>query len=185
MTTAIHFEEMDTPIGKLLPAWRDETLVAVAMGEAVDRASWTSVDRRGPLESALKRMIAARFGDVALERAPRGARIPRLVARYFEGDLEAIREIEVDPAGSKLQSKIWSLLREIPAGRTWTYGELAVKAGAPSAARAAGGIVGANPIPVVIPCHRVLGKSGSLTGFGGGLRRKQWLLEHEGVLLRL
>jgi methylated-DNA-[protein]-cysteine S-methyltransferase len=77
---------------------------------------------------------------------------------------------------------VWKKLLAIPMGRTWTYGALADRIGHPGSARAVGGAVGANPCAVVVPCHRVVGSNGALTGFGGGLPRKRWLLEHEAVL---
>ncbi len=179
----IHYASVPSPIGPVFPAWRGNALVALYLGETTNRTSWSAKDRGGSVLAALRRHLEDRFGDAALERASAEAPIPRRLARYFAGDVGAIESIPVDPGGTPLQSTIWALLRTIPAGRTWTYGELAAKAGVPGAARAAGGVVGANPIAIVIPCHRIVGKSGALTGFGGGLARKQWLLEHEGVLL--
>jgi methylated-DNA-[protein]-cysteine S-methyltransferase len=105
----------------------------------------------------------------------------RLTA-FFKGDLAAIDAIPVESAGTPFQRKVWAVLRRIPAGRTWTYTEVAAGAGRPEAVRAAGAANGLNPISVVVPCHRVIGADGSLTGYGGGLHRKQWLLRHEGAL---
>src|SRR5262245_31790233 len=101
---------------------------------------------------------------------------------FFAGDLEAIDKIEVESAGTPFQRKVWSTLRKIPAGKTWTYTQLAARAGKPAAIRAAGAANGLNPISVVVPCHRVIGRDGSLPGYGGGLPRKEWLLTHEGAL---
>ena len=100
---------------------------------------------------------------------------------FFAGDLAAILEIPVESAGTPFQRKVWSVLRKIPAGETWTYTEVAARAGRPAAVRAAGAANGLNPISVVVPCHRVIGADGSLTGYGGGLDRKRWLLKHEGA----
>jgi methylated-DNA-[protein]-cysteine S-methyltransferase len=97
--------------------------------------------------------------------------------RYFAGDFAALAEVEVDPDGTPFQKSVWKSLREIPLGETTTYGELAAKLG--SHARAIGSANGANPVAVVVPCHRVIGKSGALTGYAWGLERKKWLLEHE------
>ena len=105
------------------------------------------------------------------------------LARYFDGETSAIDALDVDPGGTEFQAAVWRALREIPAGETRTYGELAGAVGHSGSARAAGGAVGSNPIAIVIPCHRVVGADGRLTGFGGGVRRKRWLLTHEGASL--
>jgi methylated-DNA-[protein]-cysteine S-methyltransferase len=101
--------------------------------------------------------------------------------RYFEGDLEAIDDIAVDPAGTTFQLRVWTALRDVRAGTTTSYSALARHIGTPNAVRAVGAANGANPIPIVIPCHRVIGADGRLVGYGGGLDRKRWLLAHEGV----
>jgi len=105
-----------------------------------------------------------------------------LVGKYFAGDLKAIDKIKVETNGTAFQKKVWAALRKVPAGKTTTYAAIAKKVGAPSAVRAVGAANGANPIGVVIPCHRMIGTNGTLTGYGGGLHRKQWLLVHEGAL---
>jgi methylated-DNA-[protein]-cysteine S-methyltransferase len=106
---------------------------------------------------------------------------PRQLREYFRGERKDF-QVEVEPdSASEFDQKIWKLLREVPGGRTVTYGELARKAGYPGAARAVGGAMRRNPIPIVIPCHRVVGRGGDITGFGLGLWRKRWLLDHEGA----
>ena len=105
--------------------------------------------------------------------------VTRLIEAYFDGHLEALTKIEVQPSGTPFQLRVWSQLREIPPGETMAYSELARAIGSPAAVRAVGTANGANPIAVVIPCHRVIGANGSLTGYGGGLERKRWLLAHE------
>ena len=104
------------------------------------------------------------------------------IKAYFNGDLAALDEIPVDPPGTPFQRLVWEALRDIPAGRTESYGKLAARIGRPTACRAVGLANGQNPISLVIPCHRVIGSNGTLTGYGGGLHRKKWLLEHEGAL---
>ena len=106
------------------------------------------------------------------------------IRNYFAGDLNALDPIVVKPEGTPFQQLVWKWLRTIPAGRTDTYGHIAEKIGRPTASRAVGLANGQNPISLVIPCHRVIGTNGKLTGYGGGLNRKQWLLEHEGALTR-
>jgi len=101
------------------------------------------------------------------------------VESYFGGDLAALRTIPWETAGTPFQRAVWAALTAIPAGSTLSYGALAAKLGMPKAVRAVGLANGANPISVVVPCHRVIGANGSLTGYGGGLERKRWLLEHE------
>lgn len=105
---------------------------------------------------------------------------PRQLQEYFRGTRTDFA-LEVDPdSASDFDRKVWSVLRAVPAGRTVTYGELARRSGYGGSARAVGGAMHRNPIPIVIPCHRVVGAGGSITGFGLGLWRKRWLLDHEG-----
>jgi methylated-DNA-[protein]-cysteine S-methyltransferase len=100
------------------------------------------------------------------------------LAEYFAG--ERLRfDLPLSPAGTAFQLRVWDELRAIPYGRTTTYGQIAVDLGQPTASRAVGLANGRNPLAVIVPCHRVIGRDGSLTGFGGGLDRKRWLLEHE------
>jgi methylated-DNA-[protein]-cysteine S-methyltransferase len=99
---------------------------------------------------------------------------------YFAGELRDF-DVALELAGTAFQREVWQALREIPYGETISYGELAARVGRPGASRAVGLANGRNPIAIIVPCHRVIGADGSLTGFGGGLARKRWLLEHEGV----
>ena len=99
--------------------------------------------------------------------------------RYFDGEINALDTIPIAFTGTPFQQKVWCALRTIGAGTTLSYGALARRIGAPTAVRAVGLANGSNPIGVVVPCHRVIGSNGSLTGYGGGLQRKRWLLEHE------
>jgi methylated-DNA-[protein]-cysteine S-methyltransferase len=94
-------------------------------------------------------------------------------------------DLPLEAEGSKFEHRVWNALRTIPYGTTTSYGELARLLGDKHASRAVGLANGANPIPIIVPCHRVLGAKGELTGFGGGLERKRWLLEHEGALMSL
>jgi len=120
-----------------------------------------------------------RHGDAVLvvRRDPFGHRTA--LERYFDGEITAIDALPVALSGTPFQQKVWSALRTIAAGATLSYGALAARIGAPAAVRAVGLANGRNPIGVVVPCHRVIGSDGSLTGYGGGLPRKRWLLEHE------
>ena len=111
----------------------------------------------------------------------------REIAAYFDGEREALTRIDWSldgaAAGDGFQARVWRALAEVPAGVTISYGEMAKRAGEPGAAQAAGAALNRNPIPLILACHRVIGADGSLTGFGGGLDRKGWLLRHEGALL--
>jgi methylated-DNA-[protein]-cysteine S-methyltransferase len=102
--------------------------------------------------------------------------------RYFDGDMAAFEGIETAPRGTAFQERVWDALQTVPAGRTVSYADIAQRIGQPAAVRAVGLANGRNPVPIVIPCHRIIGRDGSLTGFGGGLERKAWLLRHEGAL---
>jgi len=112
-------------------------------------------------------------------RAPRELRAA--LSGYFNGDLDRLRQIKWRIAGTEFQQKVWKALPKIPVGTTMTYGALAKKIGLPKAIRAVGHANGSNPISVVVPCHRLIGANGSLIKYGGGLERKRWLLQHEGV----
>lgn len=179
--TKIRYATLRSPVGPVAVAWNDDAIVAIQMQEAVVRRSFeTGYAEVTPL-ARLKEVVKRRFGDAELARDDDGAPAAAL-ARYFGGDVRAIDALKVDPGGTPFQSRVWRALRRIAPGSTRTYGEIAQAAGSPGAARAAGGAVGSNPIPIVIPCHRVVGSNRELTGFGGGLPRKRWLLEHEGAL---
>lgn len=103
------------------------------------------------------------------------------LAAYFAGELAALRTVPWAIGGTAFQRQVWNALVEIPLGEATSYARLAERIGRPSAVRAVGLANGANPIAVVVPCHRVIGTGGALTGYGGGIERKRWLLAHEGV----
>ena len=132
-------------------------------------------------ESRMKELLRLQYGAVTLEkgRAPKAMR--SALAAYFDGEFAALKTIEWRVAGTPFQRKVWTALPKIPAGKTMSYGALALRLGAPNAMRAVGHANGSNPISVVIPCHRLIGANGSLVKYGGGLHRKAWLLRHEGV----
>ena len=105
-----------------------------------------------------------------------------IMQRYFAGELTVIDSLPVMTAGTEFQRTVWQQLRRIPCGEIITYGELAKRIGRPTASRAVGMANGSNPISIVVPCHRAIGSQGALTGYAGGVQRKQWLLKHEGYL---
>jgi methylated-DNA-[protein]-cysteine S-methyltransferase len=102
---------------------------------------------------------------------------------YFDGDLAVIDTLPSATAGTPFQREVWQALRTIPCGQVMHYGQLADALGRPGAARAVGAANGSNPVSVVVPCHRVIGRNGTMTGYAGGVQRKEWLLRHEGYLL--
>jgi methylated-DNA-[protein]-cysteine S-methyltransferase len=133
----------------------------------------------GERDVELRRVLQSHYGTFTLSPGPIPDAIKRLLEAYFEGALDAIDTIPVATGGTPFQQQVWKALRSVPAGRTATYGHLAAIIGREGASRAVGAANGANPISIVVPCHRVVGASGALTGYGGGLENKRWLLAHE------
>jgi methylated-DNA-[protein]-cysteine S-methyltransferase len=130
-------------------------------------------------EERLRRLLRLHYGAFDLTPGPAPRATVRALDAFFAGDLEAIDTLGVETGGTEFQRRVWAALRRIPAGTSTTYGRLAAAIGRPDAVRAVGLANGANPIAIVVPCHRVIGADGSLTGYGGGLERKRWLLAHE------
>jgi methylated-DNA-[protein]-cysteine S-methyltransferase len=135
-------------------------------------------------EAGLRRLLAKQYGQVPVAFGQSPAPIRQAFADYFAGDIRALEQIPVETVGTQFQRKVWAALQRIPAGETRSYGQLAVEIGEPKAMRAVGLANGQNPVAIVVPCHRVIGADGSLTGFGGGLPRKRWLLRHEGAAFK-
>jgi methylated-DNA-[protein]-cysteine S-methyltransferase len=141
----------------------------------------------GDYEERMLRLLRLHYGADAVALVQRdGPAHPPSIARralesYFAGDLSALDDLVVETAGTPFQRRVWSELRKIPVGQTINYGQLAERIGRPTAVRAVGLANGANPVGIVVPCHRVIGSNASLTGYAGGLARKHWLLTHEGV----
>lgn len=162
-------EKIASPVGDMLIAWDDQERLRV-----LDFSDY---------EPRMKELLRLQYDDceVGSGVAPRSIAEP--IARYFAGEITAIDAISVFTGGTEFQKSVWAALRGIPAGTTLSYGALAQRLGCPKAVRAVGGANGANPIGIVVPCHRVIGANGTLTGYGGGLHRKKWLLAHEGVHL--
>lgn len=147
-----------------------------------------SLDYEG-YEHRLIELLTKRYGPVDLvDVTPKSQDLTALeedlagrIGAYLDGDFQAIDAIPVDPGGTKFQATVWQALRTIPPGTAISYGELAHQLDNPGAVRAVGTTNSLNPISIVLPCHRVIGANGSLTGYAGGLDRKRWLLDHEGV----
>lgn len=158
---------------------RISTPIGVAVFVTDERGFLTALDWE-EFESRLVERLRARAGGLALLSAGRAApQVRDGLGRYFDGDVTAIDAIACAGRGTPFQEKAWAALRKIPAGTTATYGEQASAISAPNASRAVGLANNKNPIAVVVPCHRVIGADGSLTGYAGGLHRKRWLLDHE------
>jgi methylated-DNA-[protein]-cysteine S-methyltransferase len=136
--------------------------------------------------SRLHRSLREHYGGTQLSEVPAPAATVQALARYFSGELGALDVLPAAAAGSDLQREVWDALRRIPAGTTATYGQLAKQLGFddPRAAIDIGEVIGANPIAIVVPCHRVIASNGELKGYAWGLHRKRWLLEHEKAIVR-
>jgi methylated-DNA-[protein]-cysteine S-methyltransferase len=135
----------------------------------------------GDYETRMRRLLTLHCGAVTLREGAAPATHVERIAQYFAGRLDALAGMPCVTGGTPFQRRVWAALLSIPVGGTINYGELAARIGRPGAARAVGMANGANPISVIVPCHRVIGADGLLTGYGGGLPRKQWLLTHEGA----
>lgn len=129
----------------------------------------------------LARALRLHHRGQSVETGPASPAVRDGLAAYFAGELAALKAISWAIGGTVFQRQVWNALVEIPLGETTSYARLAARIGRPSAVRAVGLANGANPIAVVVPCHRVVGTGGALTGYGGGVERKRWLLAHEGV----
>src|SRR3989442_13357289 len=157
------YTRFPSPLGELVLTASDTALTGVYFPTSHPEA-WLEGDGHRPASELL-------------------ARARRQLTEYFVRSRTTF-DLPLDPPGTDFQRQVWDLLRTIPYGATTSYGELARRLGDVRATRAVGAANGKNPIPIIVPCHRVLGANGALTGFGGGLDRKRWLLEHEGALTR-
>jgi len=165
------FARFASPVGELVLTASDTGLTGIYFPTSrhgpppVERADWVEDDGRQPASAIL-------------------ARARRQLEEYFAGTRTTF-DVPLAPTGTPFEQRVWEALRAIPYGTTTSYGVLARQLGDPRATRAVGAANGRNPIPIIVPCHRVVGARGELTGFGGGIDRKRWLLEHEGALMRL
>lgn len=160
--------EIDSPVGVVAVLSEDNHLHRV---DFADRAPCVQAQER-KIPGAAQAIPGSNQDEVA-----------RRFTDYFAGDVAALDSLDVTPAGTDFEKTVWLALRAIPAGETWSYGQMARHVGRPGASRAVGRANGLNPISLVLPCHRVIGADGTLTGYGGGLDRKRWLLQHEGARL--
>ena len=168
LVQAFSVEQLDTPTGRLLVVTDDDDRL-----RAVD---WEDHEQR--LNQLLRRQYGV--GTIRLRAASHASVASHALRAYFDGDTGCLASLPVATVGTGFQRMVWDALRQIPPGQTVSYGALAARIGRPAAVRAVGLANGANPVSIVVPCHRVIGADGALTGFGGGLERKRWLLAHEG-----
>lgn len=164
--TLLEVARLPSPIGELTLFVREAALCAVAFEGGVPTT---------------RAQLARRFGEPEEREAADPAGLVTRLRDYFDGDLGALEAFRVNTGGTPFQEAVWQALRRIPAGEVISYAELARIVERPRAVRAVGAANGRNPVPIVVPCHRVVASDGTLHGYGGGLERKRWLLDHEGV----
>jgi len=160
----MYLDKFDCQLGEVVLAGTAEALCALDFGDCRDR---------------MDRLLMRHWPGVELERKPGFGGFRGTIQTYLDGDLEALTAVRADSNGTEFEELVWKFLRTIKPGTTASYGELAARMGRPGAARAVGRANSLNPIALVVPCHRVIGGDGSLTGYAGGLQRKKWLLAHE------
>jgi methylated-DNA-[protein]-cysteine S-methyltransferase len=155
-----------SPLGDMTIAFSTCGLCALCFSESWDRQRCD---------------LRRRLGAVAFRPSPINDELRQHLDAYFAGELGALDEVEADATGTPFQQRVWSELRMVKAGTTTSYEKLATKIGCRHGARAVGAANAANPVALVIPCHRVIRADGDLCGYAGGVERKSWLLRHEGV----
>jgi len=161
--TQLKLERLKSPLGEIFIASKDGAICNLEFADTEER---------------MQKLLARHFGEVELLPAKSGE-FAKALRAYFDGDVEVLDTLPVKTNGTRFQERAWAALRRIPAGTTRSYGEQARDIGEPDAARAVGLANHLNPVGIVVPCHRVIGANGALTGYAGGLDRKRWLLEHE------
>ena len=164
--TILHVAEVcgPEPIGPILIASDGRALVALDFGMPEERFAG---------------LLRRRFGAVVLTQAADPQGFSSAVRTYLGGDVTALDDLPINGGGTEFQRTVWAALRTIPAGQTRSYKQIAAQIGQPGATQAVGAANGANPISLAVPCHRVIGTNGTMTGYGGGVARKEWLLAHE------
>jgi methylated-DNA-[protein]-cysteine S-methyltransferase len=168
-TACLFVDRLKSPVGELV-------LVADG-GGSLRVLGWYGAGKEPPeLMAELRRQCGP---AVRLEQRRNPGGLTAAIGDYFHGDVAVIDALPVAAEGTAFQQSVWSALRQIPCGSTVAYSDLARLIGRPAAVRAVGLANGSNPVAIVVPCHRVVGKDGTLTGYGGGLDRKRWLLAHE------
>lgn len=170
-TTELTETTIETPIGPLRIAASDAGICRINFS---------------PSERVLRDDLERRFGTVRFTEDPKRRvqldRARKALERYFAGRGDDFDALELDMGGTDFQRRVWDSLRRIPTGETRSYAQIAASVRRPKAVRAVGAANGANPIPVVVPCHRVIGSDGTMVGYGGRIPRKEWLLRLEGAM---
>ena len=164
---ALSYDRVPSPLGEILVVTRAASVVGLDFADG---------------EQRLKVLLSRRLGVLEYESVHDPLGLRSILAAYFSGDFAAFDGVTLDAGGTPFEANAWRALRAIPAGKTRSYGEQARAVGAPRAVRAIGAANGRNPISIAIPCHRVIGANGTLTGYAGGIARKRWLLAHEGAI---
>jgi methylated-DNA-[protein]-cysteine S-methyltransferase len=166
---------IDTPLGEMLALSSDAGLCALEFTAVKGKAR--GEERLSRLHARLQRWFPPH--EIVDRETTTIARTRGWLTAYFDGRTAELGDLPLDMRGAPFERRVWTALRAIPAGQTTSYGAIATTLHAPGAARAVGAANGANPVAIIVPCHRVIGSTGSLTGYGGGLDRKMWLLDHE------
>ena len=161
-------DRIQTPIGDMILVARDGVLMLLEFEDATGR---------------VEREMKLRFKNFELQQTENPFGLSQIMQNYFSGSINAIDNILTDGGGTTFEKSVWAELRKVPSGTTVSYGSIARKLGDINLSRAVGTANGRNPIAIVVPCHRVIGADGSMTGYGGGIARKEWLLRHEGAVL--
>ena len=157
-----------SPIGDIQIFTEGESLVFLDFADNADR---------------IEELMGKRYGDFEIVESENAAEMCDRLDRYFNGDWSAFEGLNVSAGGTDFQKSVWEGLRAIPTGQSISYDQLARDVGNPNAIRAAASANARNPVSIVIPCHRVIGKNGAMRGYAGGIERKVWLLRHEGALI--
>jgi methylated-DNA-[protein]-cysteine S-methyltransferase len=166
---AVHLTQIDSPVGRLTLAANERAVMVLTWGEASKNVARVA-------------QLLERADEVEASDHPILDNCRQQLEEYFAGTRREF-DLPLQPEGTEFQRSAWNVLRQIPYGSTLSYAEQAGRAGSPKASRAVGSANGRNPIAIIVPCHRVIGADGSLTGFGGGIDTKRWLLEHEQQVL--
>jgi methylated-DNA-[protein]-cysteine S-methyltransferase len=166
--TPLYLDKIPSPMGEILLISDGEKLCGLDFAD---------------YETRLMQRLTHRYGAVTMIAIANPQGFSDRLQAYLQGDHHSLDDIPVSTDGTAFQQQVWLALRTIPVGTTLTYGQLATQLGKPTASRAVGMANALNPVAIVLPCHRVIGANGALTGYAGGLHRKQWLLQHEGFTL--
>ncbi len=160
----LSLDRFPSPLGDILLVFEGETLRALDFWD---------------FEPRMHRLLRLHYGEVTLVESQAPAAIRTPLSAYFAGGWAALDSIRIETGGTAFQRMVWAAVRRIRPGKTMSYGAVAAAIGRAGASRAVGLANGANPVAIVVPCHRVIGSDAALTGYGGGLGRKAWLLDHE------